>query len=195
MKVPTVKQAEHYLAEAKKLNSGTWVCHSIVSGNCAKIISSKCKDLNPDISQSLGMLHDIGRRYGISDMQHTYLGYKFMLSQGYEDCARICLTHSFPYKHIDSYSGKADCTDYELNYIKTYLESTDYNDYDKLIQLCDVLSMSTGAVFIEKRLIDVTIRKGFNDLTIKKWKAFLDLKTYFDELTGINIYKLLNIEL
>ena len=41
--------------------------------------------------------------------------------------------------------------------------------------------------------MDVVIRRGFNDLTIPKWKAFLELKKYFDEKTGMDIYTLLNL--
>lgn len=68
-----------------------------------------------------------------------------------------------------------------------------YDDYDKLIQLCDALSFPDGPVYIEKRLVDVVMRRGFNDLTVQKWKAFFELKEYFDSKTGTDIYKLLNV--
>jgi len=59
--------------------------------------------------------------------------------------------------------------------------------------LCDALSYPTGACFIEKRLVDVVIRRSFIDLTIPKWKEFLNLKAYFDDKTGTDIYKLLDV--
>ena len=120
---------------------------------------------------------------------HIIDGYRFMTSHGYDDCARICLTHSFPYKDIHSYNGQNDCTTDETKFIESFIENTEYNDYDKLIQLCDALALPDGATYIEKRLVDVVIRRGFNDLTIPKWKAFLDLKEYFDKKTETDIYK------
>ena len=39
----------------------------------------------------------------------------------------------------------------------------------------------------------VAMRRGFNNLAIPKWKAFLDLKDYFDKKTGIDIYKLIGV--
>jgi hypothetical protein len=193
MNVPTVEKAELFLAEADALNPGDWVAHSRVAGICAKAIAEKCIDIDPDTAYVLGSLHDIGRRSGFTNMRHILDGYNFMNIQGYTDSARICLTHSFPYKNIKSYSGKNDCTANEIKYVQTFLENIEYDDYDKLIQLCDALSLPSGPTYIEKRLIDVAIRCGFNDLTIEKWKAFLYTKEYFDNKTSCDIYKLLRV--
>lgn len=116
-----------------------------------------------------------------------------MTSLGYDDCARICLTHSFPYKDIRSYNGQNDCIEGETEFIKRFLDNTKYDDYDRLIQLCDALALPDGATYIEKRLVDVVIRRGFNDLTIPKWKGFLYLKDYFDKQTETDIYKLIGV--
>jgi len=37
----------------------------------------------------------------------------------------------------------------------------------------------------------VALRHGLPDFTIDKWKAFLELKKYFDKLCDCNIYTLL----
>ena len=116
-----------------------------------------------------------------------------MKSLDYDDCARICLTHSFPYKDILSYNGQNDCTAEETEFITSYLKRTDYDDYDRLIQLCDALAFPDGATHIEKRLVDVVLRRGFNDLTIPKWKAFLELKEYFNDKAGLDIYKIIGV--
>ena len=133
------------------------------------------------MAQILGMLHDIGRRCGATDMKHILDGYNYMMEQGFENNARICLTHSFPYKDVKAYNGQNDCNELETKFIQDFLNNIEYNDYDRLIQLCDAISFPTGATFVEKRLVDVVLRRGFNDLTISKWKAYLDLKTYFDK--------------
>lgn len=193
MKTPTILEAKILLSEAEKLNPGPWIGHSTTTAFCAKAIAEKCCNLNSDTAYIFGLLHDIGRRNGVTDMRHILDGYFFMISLGYDDCARISLTHSFPYKDIKSYNGQNDCTTEETEFISDFLMKTDYDDYDKLIQLCDALSFPSGATYIEKRLVDVVLRRGFNDLTIPKWKAFLDLKEYFDKITGTDIYKLIGV--
>ena len=193
MSLPTLIEAEKLLIEAEQLNPGAWIGHSKTAAFCAKMIAKKCDNLNADTAYIFGLLHDIGRREGVTDMRHIIDGYRFMTSLGYYDCARICLTHSFPYKDIRSYNGQNDCTAEETEFIKNFLGDTKYDDYDRLIQLCDALALPDGATYIEKRLVDVVMRRGFNDLTIPKWEAFLDLKNYFDKQTGTNIYKLIGV--
>ena len=72
-----------------------------------------------------------------------------------------------------------------------FIKNIVYDDYDRLIQLCDAISLQNGACIMEKRLIDVALRHGLPDFTIDKWKAFLELKNYFDKLCDCNIYTLL----
>ena len=193
MKVPSIDDAEKLMEEAYKLNQGPWIEHNKTAGFCARTIAEKCDDMNPDIAYVMGLLHDIGRREGIMDMRHIYAGYLFMNSLGYEDSARICLTHSFPYKNVGAYNGQNDCSQEETEFVQNYIAEVEYNDYDRLIQLCDAISFPDGPTYVEKRLVDVVMRRGFNDLTIPKWKALLELKKYFDEKIGMDIYKLLNI--
>ena len=193
MKIPTINEAEKILYNAGKMNDGLWIEHSKIAGHCAKVISTRCDNLDPDIAFVFGLLHDIGRREGVTDMRHVIDGYRFMKAEGFGDCARICLIHSFPYKNINSYNGQNDCTSDETEFIIEFISNVQYNDYDKLIQLCDAMSLPSGATYIEKRLVDVALRRGINGLTIPKWKAFLTLKEYFDKKTGTDIYSLIGI--
>lgn len=75
MKVPTVAEAEKLLGEAEKLNSGLWIAHNRIAGFCARAIAEKCDNLNPEYAYVLGLLHDIGRREGVTDMKHIIDGY------------------------------------------------------------------------------------------------------------------------
>lgn len=193
MKLPTIIEAEKLLNEAEQRNPGAWVSHSKTVAFCAKAIAERCNNIDSDTAYVFAVLHDIGRREGVTDMRHIIDGNNFMASFGYDDCARICLTHSFPYKDIRSYNGQNDCTAEETEFIKSFLENTEYDDYDKLIQLCDALALPDGATYIEKRIVDVVMRRGFNDLTIPKWKSFFGLKEYFDKKTGTDIYKLIGV--
>ncbi len=193
MKVPSIETATELLNEAAVLNPGLWIDHNKTAAMCAKRIAEKCGGMDADAAYVMGLLHDIGRRGGIMDMRHIFAGYQFMMSLGYEDSARICLTHSFPYKDIRAYNGQNDCSEEETAFISSFIDSVEYDDYDRLIQLCDAISFPNGPTCVEKRLVDVVLRRGFNDLTIPKWKAFLELKTYFDEKTEMDIYKLLDV--
>lgn len=193
MRVPSIAEAEKLLSDAEKLNPGLWVAHSKTAGFCAGTIAEKCEGLNSDTAYVLGLLHDIGRREGITDMKHIIDGYRFMKSLGYDDCAQICLTHSFPCKNINSYNGQNDCSEEDTSFIQDFIKDTEYNDYDRLIQLCDAISFPDGPTYIEKRLVDVVLRRGFNDLTIPKWRAFLELKDYFDNKTHTDIYQILDV--
>ena len=193
MKLPTIIEAQKLLTEADQLNPGAWIGHSKTAAFCARANAEQCDNLNADTAYVLGLLHDICRRDGVTDMRHIIDGYRYMKSLGYDICARICLTHSFPYKDIRSYNGQNDCTAEETKFIKSFLDNTEYDDYYRLIQLCDALALPDGATYIEKRLVDVVMRRGFNDLTILKWKAFLELKDYFDKKTGTDIYNLIGV--
>jgi hypothetical protein len=48
-----------------------------------------------------------------------------------------------------------------------------------------------GPVLMEKRLVDVALRSGFNDFTPDKWRAILALRQEFSEAVGISIHQLL----
>lgn len=187
--------AESILANAYTYNPGNWREHSRNVAYAAKTIAQNIPNMNPEKAYSLGILHDIGRIKGVTHLKHTIDGYNYLINLGYDDNAHICLTHSFPLKILESYSGNIDCTDEECNFIANFLSTTNYDEYDKLIQLCDAIAKPNGICILEKRLFDVALRNGINDYTIEKWKAFLKLKEHFDDIVGNNIYELFEISL
>ncbi|WP_058301228.1 HD domain-containing protein [Gorillibacterium timonense] len=193
MNIPTINKANEMFNDAVRRNPGAWENHSLLVADCASTISKQCKNLDADAAYIFGLLHDIGRREGITTMRHIYDGYLYLKGQRYDDAARICLTHSFPLKSVHAYSGENDCTKDETSFINDYLQNIEYSDYDKLIQLCDALAYPTGVSLIEKRLIDVTMRHGFNEYTLPKWEAFFNLKNEFDSKCNCNIYRLFDI--
>lgn len=191
MKIPSGEETKRLLSEAATLNPGPWVEHSIFTAEAARNIAGKYQKLNPEAAYVLGYLHDIGRRFGISYMRHIIDGYNFLSQMGYEDCARISLTHSFPLKDTQSYSGANDCTPEETEFIKGYISEVNYSEYDELIQLCDALTTPKGFCLLEKRLVDVVMRYGITDLTVLKWKATFEIKAKFEKTIGGSIYALL----
>lgn len=188
--VPTVKEAEKILMEAWEQNKTPWKEHSEFVGEAARAIARECDDLDEDVAYALGLMHDIGRYEGFFKMRHSFVGYRYLLDKGYERAARICMTHSFPYKNCDAVFGKWDCTDEEYDFVREYLDNVEYDDYDKLIQMCDCLATAEGIVLMEKRMVQVALAHGTNEYTQRKWKAFMDIKEYFEGKIGKSIYKL-----
>ena len=76
----------------------------------------------------MGLLHDIGRREGVTSIRHIFDG---------------------------------------------------YDGYDRLIRLCDAISLPDGACIMEKRLVDVALRHGLPEFTLKKWAGFYGDKGVF----------------
>ena len=191
MRIPTIEDAEVLLSDAGAANPGPWVAHSRNVARAARNIAAAHHDLDPDRAYILGCLHDIGRRQGVTGVRHAVDGYRFPHDLGFDDVARICLTHSFPVKHVGAIYGEQDCTQDELRFLEGYLNSVEYDHYDRLIQLCDALADAHGFVLIEKRMLDVTLRYGVNGYTVAKWRATLAIRDDLEGAMGCSIYSLL----
>lgn len=168
--LPTREEAETLLKEAEACNPGPWGNHSRVAAHCAEKIAMECPELSPDKAYILGLLHDIGRRFGVRHLGHVSDGYTYMMSLGFDEVARVCLTHSFHNQTTDEYIGRFDTTEEE----------------PKLIQLCDSLAGAEGVLDIEERMGDV--RRRYGAYPQKKWDLNLALKKYFEERAGKDIY-------
>lgn len=184
--LPTRKEAESLLAEAEKCNPGAWGNHSRVAAYCAEKIAQECDGLDSEKAYILGLLHDIGRKFGVRHLGHVSDGYTYMMSLGYDEAAKICLTHSFNNGTIDGYIGKYDTTPEELKIIEDALETVTMDEYDKLIQLCDSIAGSEGVLDIEERMGDV--RKRYGSYPQEKWDKNLKLKKHFEDMMGKDIY-------
>jgi hypothetical protein len=191
LKFPSRGETEALLDEAGILNPGPWTAHSRYAALAAETIAERCSELDPQKAYILGCLHDIGRRVGVTGMRHVIDGYHFLSSRGFEDAARICLTHSYPIKVAASGFGGWDGSEEELQFVQDFLDRNEYTLYDRLIQLCDSLALPTGFCLLEKRMVDVVMRYGFNEYAIPKWQAYFDIKREFDRATGGSIYNLL----
>ena len=160
----TLEKAREMLEEVrKKSTDDRWINHSICVGNTAGKIAEKLK-LDVNYAKTLGYIHDIGR--GIGDSKdHVMNGYYYLKELGYDDeYANICLTHS-------------------------YLNNDEYTIYEKIINLCDL--MCTDIIMtVDKRLIDLIIRRGAHENTQYHIKETYKLKQYIDEQLGFNLYDL-----
>lgn len=191
MTIPNRDTAAMFLLEAERLNPGNWVAHSLVTAQAAEAIAKVHPDLDSEVAYVMGYLHDIGRRAGITYMRHSLDGYHFLQQHGYDDIARICITHTFWLKDLNEYSGKRDCSAEEIQFLESYITSIEYNEYDWLIQLCDCLALPTGFCLLEKRLVDAALRYGTTKYTAIKWKLLFEIKSKFEQKIGRSIYDLL----
>lgn len=140
--LPTREEALKLIRDGLLFNPGPWGKHCLTAAHCAEKIASACGDMDVEKAYILGLLHDIGRKF--------------------------------------------DVTDEELIIIKTELAKTIYDEYDRLIQLCDCLAGAEGVLDIENRMNDVKKRYGFYPQD--KWNSNMNLKQYFEGKMNKDIY-------
>lgn len=187
----TSNEAISILEKAKgKTESDGWIYHSICVGNSSKVIAQALneKGFNLDIDkvQTLGYIHDIGKMVGPFN-KHVMNGYEYMKEQGYdEEYCNICLTHSYL---NNDYLCTAGGIPEDIPFRTEFIKNHEYTIYEKIINLCDL--MCTNVVnTIDKRLIDIMIRRGTYSNTQYHIKETYKLKEYFDNLLGYNLYDL-----
>ena len=182
---PDRKNAEKLLAAAREINPGPWGDHCRVAAGCAEKIAGAC-GMDPEKAYVLGLLHDIGRRFLIRDLGHLYYGYQYMQRLGFGQVARVCLSHSFPNQDLQIYIGKIDIPKEEADTVGKLLSGMVFDDYDRLIQVCDALAGSDGVLDMEERMADVKRRYG--NYPQAQWDKNVELKRYFEDKCGGSIY-------
>ena len=116
--------------------------------------------------------------------EHVIKGYKYMKKQGYDkDYCNICLTHSYLNNDINCTAGGIpDDIPFRTEFIKNHK----YTLYEKIINLCDLMCTSRINT-VDKRIIDLIIRRGAYSNTQYHIKEAYKLKQYFDNLLGYNL--------
>lgn len=186
----TRDKANAYLSEAARMNPGGWVAHSAHVALAARTLADPL-GLDAELAEAYGLVHDIGRRFGVTGLRHSLDGYLFLTEEGYPDAARICVTHSWPTFHVGDMVGEWDGTADEFAEVERVLAARGPDDMDRLIQLCDAIALPDGFTVLERRLVDVGMRYGVGKTTPKRWKAYLDIKADFEGRLDASIYDLL----
>ena len=70
--------------------------------------------------------------------------------------------------------------------LRLALAAMKFDEYDKLIQLCDSLAAAEGVVDMKERMED--IRRRYGQYPQSKWDKNMELKTYFEQKAGKDIY-------
>ena len=93
-----------------------------------------------------------------------------------EKAGQICISHAFMIQDIHTSIGTFDVSKEDFRFMEKFIQTAVYDDYDRLVQLCDALALPTGFCLLEKRFVDVTLRYGVHPATIDRWKKTLELK-------------------
>lgn len=184
----TRKIAEKELEQAYAANPGPWADHSRYVALACQNIASQCPHLDAQDAYIYGLLHDIGRYAGVTSERHLIDGYRYCMDRGWEKAAQICISHAFMIPDIETSIGVFDMPDEDKAFIAQFVKNAVYDDYDKLVQLCDALAMPTGFCLLEKRFVDVAIRYGTHPATIERWKVVLNIKAHIEAIMGCSIY-------
>ena len=182
-----------YLDEARRLNDGGWIVHSLAVGTAAERIAARIDGLDAERAFALGALHDVGRRFGEMGMNHVILGYRFLLAQGYTEAAEICLTHSFPVQEITAVNGGWDLAAEDYAFLDSFLQTRTYTLYDRLIQLCDAMATGDGIVAIERRMMDIMLRYGIDETSLPRWRTLFAMKEDFEGRMGCSVESVLGL--
>lgn len=175
---------------------GEYIFHTEGVARAAQVIAAATDDMNPEKAYVLGLLHDYGKKYDERAINkfHGRSGYEELNKLGYPVVARICLTHTFPQRDFND-------EDY-LSYPQEWLEWAHkelsgiiYDDYDRLIQLCDMFFEGMQMVDFESRFKGIVRRYNLPQRLLSVlMKNALRLRDYFEDKTRQDIYQLLNIQ-
>ena len=164
--------------------------HSLYVGQAAGRIASEL-GLNDDYARAIGYMHDIGRCKDHRD--HVIAGYKYLVSLGYKDIARYCLTHSFVNNKLANAAGGVPKNYEYYDFLNEYLNNNAPNIYDKIVQLCDLFCLESGYTTFEKRILDITRRKGVYENSYNHFKAVMELRDEIESVMGKKIYDIFDI--
>lgn len=191
----TSKDARNLLEEErKKSNDDRWIEHCLCvgdsAGRIAKALNEKGYNVDIDKTITLGYLHDIGKYNGESH-GHVMRGYEYLKEREYDDeYCNICLTHSYLNNDIVCTAGGVPNPN-DNPFLTDFIKNHEYTIEEKLINLCDLMCPQVNKIFtIDKRLIDIMIRRGAYSNTQYHIKETYKLKEYFDSLLGYNLYDL-----
>lgn len=190
----TSKEAKELLEiERKEGKDDRWIQHSILVGTSAGIIAKALNDkgitVDVDKTITLGYLHDIGKYNGES-IGHVMRGYEYLKNKGYDDeYANICLTHSYLNNDVTCTAGGGPNPN-DNPFLTNFIKEHQYSIEEKIINLCDLMCPKDKIYTVDKRLIDIIIRKGAYPNTQYHVIETYKLKEYFDNLLGYNLYDL-----
>lgn len=185
--------AHAILSEGEGHNPGPWVGHSMHVALAAETIAEQA-GLNPETGYTLGLLHDIGRRNGVHAIRHSIDGYRYLTFLGLEHHARISITHCYTLKNMEQYRHMDDFTFHERNFVGDFIHDCEYDDYDRLVQLCDFLGLPDRICRVQDRIDDILSRNpDASPAHLENMKYKHELQRHFEQLMGMSLEDLFGL--
>lgn len=182
----TSKKALEMLDEFEKdCKDIGWIKHSRCVGESAGKIA-EALNLDVEKAKTLGYIHDIGK--GVGDFsKHIITGYNYIKDLGYDDeYANICLTHSYLNNDVNCTAGGIPS---DIPFRTEFIKNHEYTTYEKIINLCDLMCKKTNLT-LEKRLVEIMVRRGVYENTVYHISEAQKLKKEIDDMLGYDVYDL-----
>ena len=161
-----------------KHNASNWIIHCLYEGEAMSKLAESM-NLDTHTAMKLGLLHDIGRKEDQSFL-HTVKGFEYLIEQGLEVEAFCSLTHSFlsvPKDGVNKGNRGANCDPSpegfyinpngegvfkegtSIDDVTKFLEQYEYNEYDIILNIADLMATSKGIESPYDRMINVYSRR------------------------------------
>lgn len=174
------------VVQGSNINSSAWISHSlyegILSSNLAEMLN-----LNSEFAFTYGLLHDYGRKYS-HDIMHVVKGFEHLVDMGLYNESKATLTHSFI--NGGRFNNNENAIDDSKDDVSEILENRYYNDYDRILNIADLMATSYGIVSPQERINDIASRRKNIDLSPNRkyfFLSFYNLLVYF--LNRLNLDK------
>ncbi len=137
-------------------NTSNYLAHSLEVARVSSNIANKM-GLDSDKAFRMGLLHDYGRKYE-QNFKHVIIGFEKLYDLGYFEEAIGALTHSYingnTYAIFEPLNKEAlECDIYK--FLKTY----EYTDYDRILNLADLMASANGVLEPRLRIEDIETRR------------------------------------
>ena len=187
------------LVPGTSINTSGWISHCLNSAVLAYVLANEM-NLDSEYAFCYGLLHDYGRKFS-HDFTHVVKGFEALSSIGYDDLAKGCLTHSF-------INGGRNCNNEVVNdsfYVDEegkehydenddmceVLESSNYSDYDFILNIVDLMAADSKIMSPVDRIADIATRRpGIDNSSNRKYfytSLYNLLIDYLSKLRNINI--------
>lgn len=144
--------------------------HCLFVGESCRIMADVL-GLDPDRAMAIGTLHDYGRRAD-STLGHVLRGFELLSDAGWMQESLGCLTHSFlgggrcasnemaeTGFYVDEAGNPCWEPDAVRDHITQFLSVYSYTDYDRILNLADLMATSYGIVSPAERIKDIATRR------------------------------------
>ena len=151
----------------EKINTSSWLSHSLYEARLCEILASRL-NLDKDIAFNYGLMHDYGRKYS-HNFSHVTKGFEELIDLGLRE-SRACLTHSFI---NDGRFNNNEIPDVKLDYVNNkehfnseyddlskLLRNITYTDYDRILNIADLMASDHGILSPIDRIYDILSRRG-----------------------------------